>query len=97
MKRELYAVFKNGKFIEAALVSEEGFSDDADRYIRMQEKKLGQVGFTYVWGNRAWEALPVDYTPRVFLPRPSNRKKLNRDIFVKYFNKAKDDGVDYEN
>lgn len=96
MKRELYAVFKNGKFIEAALIADQDFGDDADRYIRMQEKKLGQVGFSYLFGNNAWESLPLDYTPRVFLPRPSNRKKMNRDIFAQYKKHAEDDGVNYE-
>lgn len=96
MKRELFAVFKNGQFIEAALVADQNYCDDADRYIRMQEKKLGQLGFTYLFGDKAWQSLPLDYTPRVFLPRPSNRKKQDRDIFVKYFKHAQDDGVDYE-
>ena len=83
MKRTLYAVFKNGQFKEAAFVADEN-TDDVDRYIRKCEKIYGQVGFSFQFGDKAKMLLPHGYEPRIFMPRPSNRKKYGRDFIVKW-------------
>lgn len=95
MKRELYAVFKNGKFIEAAYVADNN-TDDADRYIRKCEKKYGLFNFSYKFGHNVVKYLPKDYEPRIFIPRPSNRKKYGNEFYAKYRKHAEDDGVNYE-
>jgi hypothetical protein len=98
MKRELYAVFKYGEFVEAAWVAVNGLVDDSDRYLAEQERRLNRVGFSYKIGKEAVNALPDGYKARIFIPKISHGKK-KRDFLAKFFvekKHAEDDGVNYE-
>jgi hypothetical protein len=84
MNRELYAVFKDGEFVEAAYCAEEGFEDDADRYIRGCEKRYGIKGFKYYFGAQARKRLPPGYEPRVYVPKISNKQKKDNEFLAKF-------------
>jgi hypothetical protein len=92
--KELYVIFKNGNFQEAAYCLDDERLDTADRYIRECERKYGLKGFSYKWGDKAKAMLPPGYSPRQFIPRLTKTAK-EMNYFIARF-RAEDDGVNYE-
>lgn len=72
--RDLYVIFHRGGFSDAAICNT---IEDADRFIRNGEKKLGQIHFKYYFGAQAARNLPKGHKPREFKPRGPT--KLDRE------------------
>lgn len=97
LDKELYAVFKNGNFVEAVYCLDDNRYDNSDKYIRMMERKLGLKGFSYLFGSKAKAELPKGYKPRTYNPKLSfSRSDKEFAVFRAKFRKVSDDGVNYE-